>query len=221
MWNVTAARQNMVDGQVRPSDVTDLRIIDAMLTIPREIFVPKERRAMAYLDLDLEVGGKGDHKAFLIQPAVLARLLQAAAITATDRVLVVGCATGYAAAVASKLAGEVVATEADPDLAGIARSALAEAGSADVEVLVADNISGAPGRGPYDVIILDGATRIVPDALYRQLKIGGRLVGVFAMSVPARGTIVTRSSSDCGSRTLFDATVPVLAGMEPKPAFAF
>ena len=99
MSDVLAARQKMVDGQVRPSDVTDLRIIDAMLAIPREAFVPGDRRALAYLDLDIDVGETPAAKEFLIKPVVLAKMLQAADIAETDRVLVAGCATGYAAAV--------------------------------------------------------------------------------------------------------------------------
>ena len=104
MSGFSTARQNMVDGQVRPSDVTDIRIIDAMLAVPREAFVPDNKQALAYLDLDLDVGEGGGPKRFLIQPAVLAKMLQAAEIKETDRVLVVGCATGYAAAVIAQFA---------------------------------------------------------------------------------------------------------------------
>src|SRR5581483_1840407 len=111
MTDFSTARQKMVDCQVRPSDVTDLRIIDAMLEVPREAFVPENRRAMAYLDLDLDVSETGSTKRYLIKPAVLARMLQAAEIKETDNVLVVGCAAGYAAAVVSKFAARVTATE--------------------------------------------------------------------------------------------------------------
>jgi protein-L-isoaspartate(D-aspartate) O-methyltransferase len=116
MSDFATARQKMVDGQVHTSDVTDTRILDAMLTIPREIFVPESKRALAYMDLDLDVSENGTTKRYLIKPAVLAKMLQAAEIEATDRVLVVGCATGYAAAVVSRFAGEVFATESDPVL---------------------------------------------------------------------------------------------------------
>lgn len=202
MSDMLAARQKMVDGQVRPSDVTDLRIIEAMLTVPRENFVPKDRQALAYLDLDIDVSetgktGTSPIKAFLIKPVVLARMLQAATIAETDRVLVAGCAPGYTAAIVARLAGEVVETDADKPAEGRA------------------------DKGPYDVIVLDGATQIVPEALYRQLKVGGRLVGVFALSQPPRATLVTRSAADYGSRALFDATEPVLPGLERVPAFAF
>src|SRR5450631_1784974 len=111
MSGFTIARQKMVDGQVRPSDVTDIRIIDAMLAVPREAFVPPDQRALAYLDIDLDVSEGAAAKRFLIKPVVTAKMLQAAAIKDTDKVLVVGCATGYAAAVVAKLADKATATE--------------------------------------------------------------------------------------------------------------
>src|ERR1700691_1569447 len=114
MSGFSTARQKMVDGQVRPSDITDNRIIDAMLAVPREAFVPQSQRALAYLDLDIEVSEGTSAKRYLIKPAVTAKMLQAAEITDTDRVLVVGCATGYAAALAAKLAGQERAAGSDP-----------------------------------------------------------------------------------------------------------
>ena len=193
MSGFSTARQKMVDGQVRPSDVTDIRIIDAMLAVPREAFVPDNKRALAYLDLDLDVTEAGSVGRFLIKPAVLAKMLQAAEIKSTDHVLVVGCASGYAAAVIAKFAGKVTSAAA----------------------------AGDPANAPFDVIVLNGATEIVPETLYGQLRDGGRLVGVFAMSQPARATIVTRSHGDFGNRALFDAAAPVLPGMERLPAFVF
>jgi protein-L-isoaspartate(D-aspartate) O-methyltransferase len=221
MTGFSTARQKMVDGQVRPSDVTDIRIIDAMLDVPRETFVPANQRAMAYLDLDLDVSEAASAKRFLIKPVVIARMLQAAEITETDNVLVVGCASGYAAAIVAKLAAKVTATESDPALAAKARDVLAQIGLSNVTVLTAAAADGAPANAPYDVIVLDGATEILPDRLYRQLKDGGRLVGVFATTKPPRAMIVTRSHGDFGNRALFDAVVPVLPGLERLPAFVF
>jgi protein-L-isoaspartate(D-aspartate) O-methyltransferase len=205
MSNFVAARQKMVDSQVRPSDVTDLRIIDAMLQVPREAFVPETLRALAYLDLNLDVGEAGAGGRFLIKPAVLAKMLQAAEIGETDRVLVVGCATGYCAAVVTRLAGQVNATKSDSSSSG-------DSGSA---------AGGDAANELYDVIVLDGATEIVPAHLYRQLTDGGRLVGVFGITYPQRAMIVTHSNADFGTRALFDATVPVLPGLERLPAFVF
>jgi len=221
MSGFSTARQKMVDGQVRPSDVTDIRIIDAMLAVPREAFVPPHQRALAYLDLDLDVSDGAAVKRFLIKPAVLAKMLQAAEIGETDNVLVVGCATGYAAAVVAKLAGKVTATETDSSLAAKARDILAEVGLGQVTVRAAAAADGDPVDAPYDVIVLNGATEIEPDWLYRQLREGGRLVGVFAMIKPPRATIVTHTHDDFGSRPLFDAVAPVLPGLERLPAFVF
>lgn len=221
MSGFSAARQYMVDGQVRPSDVTDDRILEAMLTVPREIFVPASKQAMAYLDLDLDVTEGSADKRYLITPALLARMLQAAEIKATDRVLVVGCATGYAAAIVARLAAEVSATESDAGLAAKAGAAFAQLGINNVAVKTAAPADGDMAVAPFDVIVLNGATEIVPTRLYGQLKEGGRLVGVFALASPPRATLVTHSHDDFGHRELFDATAPVLPGLDRLPAFVF
>ena len=221
MTDFTASRQNMVDCQVRPSDVTDLRIIDAMLAVPRENFVPESKRLIAYLDLDIDVAADGQPKRCLIKPAVLAKMLQAAAITETDRVLVVGCATGYSAAVVAHLAGQVFATEPDSALAAGAARRLADIGLSNVTVSTGEPADGDKAHAPYDVIVMDGATELEPHGLYEQLKMGGRLVGVFATSQPPRATLVARSPADFGSRVLFDASAPVLPGLERRPAFVY
>jgi protein-L-isoaspartate(D-aspartate) O-methyltransferase len=221
MSGFSTARQNMVDCQVRPSDVTDTRIIDAMLEVPREAFVPQNQRAMAYLDLDLDVSEGGSAKRFLIKPAVTARMLQAVEVKDTDNILVVGCATGYTAALVAKFAAQVTATEGDSALAAKAKAVLAELGLAKVTVRSAAAAEGDPADAPYDVIVLNGATEILPEGLFRQLKDGGRLVGVFATTQPPRATIVTHSHHDFGHRALFDAVAPVLPGLERLPAFVF
>jgi len=220
MSGFATARQKMVDGQVRPSDVTDIRILDAMLAVPREAFVPQNKQALAYLDLDLDVS-EGGGKRFLIKPVVLAKMLQAADIKESDRVLVVGCATGYAAAVIAQFAPQVTATEGDSAQAAKAQANLASNGCGNVTVRPAAPADGDAASAPYDVIVLNGATEIVPERLYGQLRSGGRLVGVFATSRPPRATLVTASHGDFGHRTLFDAAAPVLPGMERVPAFVF
>jgi protein-L-isoaspartate(D-aspartate) O-methyltransferase len=221
MSDFSTARQKMVDGQVRPSDVTDQRILDAMLAVPREAFVPESARALAYLDLDLDVSEAGGAKRFLIKPVVIAKMLQAAEIIETDTILVVGCATGYAAAIAAKLGSRVTATESDGALAAKASDVLAKLGSSNVTVKTAAAADGDEADAPYDVIVLAGATEIVPDRLYRQLRDGGRLVGVFGMSRPPRAMIITHSHADFGDRALFDAVAPILPGLERPPAFVF
>jgi protein-L-isoaspartate(D-aspartate) O-methyltransferase len=221
MSGFSTARQKMVDGQVRTSDVTDARIIDAMLAVPREAFAPEKQQALAYLDLDLDVSDGGSVERFLIKPAVTAKMLQAAEIGDTDNVLVVGCATGYVAALAARLAARVTATEGDSALAARAKGILGQFGIGNVVVKAAAAADGDPANAPYDVIVLNGATEVAPTGLYQQLKEGGRLVGVFALDRPARATIVTHSHHDFGHRELFDAAAPVLPGLERVPAFVF
>ena len=216
MSGFSIARQKMVDGQVRTCDVTDSGIIDAMLEVPREAFVPADKQALAYLDRDLDVGGGR-----LLKAALTAKLLQAAEIKATDKVLVAGAASGYVAALASKLAGQVVATVTDASLAGRATTALGQLGCANVTVRNVAAADGDKASAPFDVIVLNGATEVDPARLCGQLAEGGRLVGVFAAENPSRAMIVTRTHGDFGHRTLFDAAAPTLDGLERRPEFVF
>jgi protein-L-isoaspartate(D-aspartate) O-methyltransferase len=220
MSGFSTARQKMVDGQVRTSDVTDSRILDAVLSVPREAFVPEAQQPLAYLDLDLDVGGGGT-KRYLLKAALTAKLLQAAEIESTDNVLVVGAASGYVAALAAKIAAKVTATESDSALAATAAATLAGLGIANVTVRPAAAADGEAASAPYDVIVLNGATEVTPERLFGQLAEGGRLVGVFAATKPSRAMIVTHSRSDFGHRTLFDATAPVLPGLERLAEFVF
>jgi protein-L-isoaspartate(D-aspartate) O-methyltransferase len=221
MSGFVSARQKMVDGQVRTSDVTDHRIIDAMLAVPREDFVPESKRALAYLDLDLDVSENAAVKRYLLKPQLTAKLLQAAGIGANDCVLIVGCATGYVAALAARLAAKVTAIETDLALVARAQAALAAGGIQNVTLKAAELVQGDPQNAPYDVIILGGATETTTEILCGQLKEGGRLVGVFATTRPPRAMVVTRSHGDFGTRVLFDAAAPILPGFERVPAFVF
>ena len=220
MSGFSTARLKMVDGQVRTNDVTDRRILDAMLTVPREAFVPASRQALAYLDLDLDVS-EGGAKRFLIKPQLIGKLLQAAEIGEGDNVLVVGCATGYLAALTAKLAHQVTATESDSALAAKAKDVFAALGLTNVTCKAAACAEGDPAAAPYDVIILNGATEVTPGVLFGQLREGGRLVGVSAESRPSRAMIVTRTHGEFGHRPLFDAAAPVLPGLERAAAFVF
>ena len=222
MSGFSTARQKMVDGQVRTSDVTDRRILDAMQVLPREEFVPRDKQALAYLDLDLDVAANGAAKRFLVKPMLTGKLLQAAEILETDSVLIVGAATGYAAAVAAALAARVTATESEQVLVAEGNEVLSRLGLTDkVTLRAAEAAAGEPAGAPYDVIVLNGATEIVPDTLYAQLRDGGRLLGVFATSRPPRAMIVRRSHGDFGIRPLFDAAAPLLPGLGRVPAFNF
>ena len=215
MTDFAAARRNMVDGQVRTADVTDLRIISAMLDVPREAFLPPAKAALAYLDLDVPLG----NGRCLMKPMVLAKLIHAADLAGTDRVLDVGCVTGYAAAVLARIAGQVVALEQDAGLAQPARVALSPL--PNVTVQSGPLTEGWPAGGPYDAIVVEGATEFAPEPLLRQLADGGRLVCVLGSGPGAKAMLYRRSGQDSGGRAIFDAAAPVLPGFVKPPQFAF
>lgn len=215
MIDFAAARTNMVDGQVRTADVTDLRILGALQDVARERFVPPQARELAYLDFDLPVApGR-----FLMKPRVLAKMLQAATLAATDRVLDVGCATGYSAALLARLAAQVTALEENPELARAAREMLGAENN--VELVSGRLVDGWTAAAPYDVILLEGATEIVPESLLRQLSNGGRLLCVLGGDPAAKVILYLRSGDDIGGRPIFDASIPILPGFAKAPAFAF
>jgi len=218
MTDFADARRHMVDGQVRPSDVTDLRVISAMLEVPRENFTPPQSTSIAYLDLDLPVGEGAGAPRRMLKPIVLAKLLNAAQIEPTDKVLDVGCATGYTAALLAHIAGEVVALEEDPGLARTAKAALA--GQPNVTVVSGPLVQGWAQGGPYDVIILEGATEIEPQSFAKQLKDGGRLVCVLG-TTPGAAMLYRRAGEDFGGRPVFSAAAPVLPGFLKPKTFTF
>ena len=216
MFDIATARRLMVDGQVRVADVTDPELLEAMLRLPRERFVPPERAELAYLDTDIPIA-KGRA---LLKPMVLAKLIQAADVRREDRVLDVACGTGYSTAVLAGLAGTVIGLEDDPELARQAREALAAVG-ARAEVAVGPLTAGWPAGAPYDVILLNGATEIAPETLGGQLKPDGRLACVFGRSPAAKATIYRLSEGHLVGRPVFDAAEPLLPGFAAPPEFVF
>ncbi len=214
----TAARQNMVESQIRTNRVIDPAVTAALAEIPREVFVPKPMRGFAYVDEDLDVGGGR----FVLEPLVLARLLVGAGIRPTDVVLNIGDATGYATAVVSKLAQTVVALECDPEWAARAGQSLSELGIDNAAVVQGALDQGYAAQAPYDVILFSGAVSEVPNAICRQLTDGGRLAGVVAATPGVgKGTLIVRVGDTYGRRVLFDAVTPLLPGFQPKPKFVF
>jgi protein-L-isoaspartate(D-aspartate) O-methyltransferase len=225
MFDFAAARRMMVDTQVRPSDVTDLRLIAAMLDVPREGFVPLDKQALAYLDLDVPVvtpaAPAGRPARYLLKPMVLAKLIQAAEIAPTDRVLDIGCATGYSSAIISRLAESVVALEEDSELATAAARRLADLGARNVTIERRGLTAGWPSGAPYDVIVLEGAVAVPPKTLFAQLKEGGRLVCVLEEGPVGRAMLYRCRHGHVSGRPIFDAAAPELPGFAAPAEFIF
>lgn len=210
-----SARFNMVETQIRPADVTDPQVLAALNAVPRERFVPRAAVALAYADVPVQIApGR-----YLLDPRSFAKLLQLAEIGPEDRVLDVGCGTGYSAAVLARLAGEVIALEQDADLVRAASELLANA-VGKVEVVQGGLIEGVKGQAPYDVIFVNGAVEQVPETLLGQLAEGGRLV-TFLKDGQSRAWLFLKEKGQVGKRPDFDADVPVLAGFRKAVGFVF
>jgi protein-L-isoaspartate(D-aspartate) O-methyltransferase len=220
MTDFAAQRRMMVDGQVRTADVTDLRLLAAMLDLPRERFFPDEKASLAYLDLDTVVSAPGQPVRRLLKPMVLAKLIQTAGIAATDHVLDVGCASGYSTALLTHLAGSVVGLEEDAALARQAADAMGWAARSTVKIVTGPLAQGYASGAPYDVILLEGSAEVVPPALVDQLKEGGRLVGVLGRG-PGKAMFYRRAEGEFSGRPVFDAAAAPLPGFAKPPEFVF
>ncbi|MFN0043161.1 MAG: protein-L-isoaspartate O-methyltransferase family protein [Alphaproteobacteria bacterium] len=217
MSKFAAARHNMVESQIRTNKVTDPGLLGALLEVPRENFVPAALQGIAYVDEDLDLGGGR----FLMEPMVMARLIQIAEPRAGDKALVIGCSSGYSTAVLGRLCASVVAVESDGMLASQAARTLADLGLTNAVVERGALDDGCAVRGPYEVILFDGAIEILPEAILDQLAEGGRLVGVVIERGIGRGTLVLRRGGVISRRSVFDAAVPTLPGFRAPPGFVF
>ena len=215
MTDHAALRRMMVDTQVRTSDVSRFPIIDAMMAVPREDFVPAARRATAYVGENIDLGGNR----VILDPRTFAKMLDAVDIQPHDVVLDVGPGFGYSSAVIARLAEAVVAVEPDPAMATEAEQALAQWGADNAAVIEGAMEEGAPRHGPYDAILIQGAVEHLPDALIDQLKEGGRISCLFlegALGVCRTGYKIDGQMS---WRYAFNAGAPVLPGVEKRRAF--
>lgn len=213
------ARKFMVDGQLRPNQVDDPRIVAALRDLPRERFAPPALAARVYADADVPLpGGR-----VMLKPLVLARLVQLAGAKRGDRALVLGAGTGFGAALLASLGVTVTAVESDPALLAIARTALAATvpvGS--VTVVQGASELGHPDGAPYDLIVIEGGVAEVPAAVRDQLIEGGRAVAVgLAGGPPGRALLVRRTGATFTTVVAFDAHAPMLPGFAAAPAFAF
>lgn len=215
MSDFATRRRMMVDTQVRPSDVTKFPIIDALLSVPREEYVPADKREAAYVDGNLDLGGGR----VLLEARSFAKLLDAVSIDTDDVVLDLGCGLGYSTAVLARMSAVVVGVEADEDDARTAQTNLSENGVDNAAVMDGDLALGAAEQGPYDVILVNGAIEQVPDALIKQLKEGGRMACIIMEGALGRAMIGHKIDGQISWRFAFNATAPILAGFEREAAF--
>lgn len=211
------ARASMVESQIRTADVTDSAVIGAFRTLARERFVPAHLKSLAYGDLELEVAAGR----FLMRPRDLAKLVQALAPAKGERALEIAGATGFGAALLAACAGETLTLDPDSQLSFAAGAACEAAGVANVRAVSTEAKSGWAQDAPYDLILVNGAVEIVPEAWLAQLKDGGRL-GVIVRDGPAGAArVYTKSKDQAAYRTVFDAAPPVIPGLERPRSFVF
>jgi protein-L-isoaspartate(D-aspartate) O-methyltransferase len=217
MTDYAARRIMMVDTQVRPSDVTKFPIIEAMLAVPRETYVPEALREAAYMGENLEIA----NGRVLLEPRSFGKMLDALDVQPSDLVLDLGCGLGYSTAVVARLADAVVAIEDDEIMAKEAQSILSAEGVDNAAVLFGDLASGAAKHGPYDVIMVQGGVQTVPEALLDQLKEGGRIGCLFMEGALGVVRVGHKGARGVTWRYAFNASAPVLAGFAKSPAFSF
>ena len=220
MVDYTQARRMMVDGQLRTFDVNDMALLDAVDSVPRELFVLPGREGLAYIDQDILVSDAGESR-YMLSPMILGRMIQALEIDAGDKVLDVACGRGYSSAVLHRLGAQVTALESEEALAAAARQCLSAAGAGDVAVVTGALDQGHAGRAPYDAIVVNGSVEVRPEGLLQQLAEGGRLVCVKGRGRAARATLYVRTGDAIGERSLFEAAAPLLAAFVQVPGFTF
>ena len=220
MADFAVLRQRMVDNQIRTSEVTDRDVIRAFLTVPRELFAEPAERPFAYADRELKMAASAPTRRML-DPVRLARLVHALPRGPETKAMVVGCGTGYSAAILAQLAGSVVGVEEEPALAALARETLASLGVSNVSVVERKLAEGYTAGAPYDSILVDGAVEILPEFLVKQLKPGGRLATIERDDRVSRATLYERVGEDATKWPLFDAWATLLPGFERRREFVF
>lgn len=219
MTDFALARRNMIDGQLRPNRVTNAALLAAVGELPREKFLPEAVRSVAYADEDVPLGGGR----YLMEPMVLARLIQTLQPQPEDRALVVGAGRGYGAALLARLVKAVTALESDPALAAAGEQTTRDLGLTGIHWTTGKLEQGAPGSAPYDAILIEGAVRQVPQAIFDQLAEGGRLAVTVSGTSGAMGVaqIFIKDGGVTSGRPLFEAGTPSLPGFAPPPRFTF
>lgn len=218
------ARKNMIDCQLVPANVQNPAIVEAMASVPRELFVPDALKGSAYLDEDIPlVEGR-----YLMEPLALARLLQLAAVTKEDKVLDVACATGYSTVLLALMAKEVVALEKETDLAEKARQLLNRLHTPNARVTTGALNQGVSAAQPYNVIFINGAVERLPDAMVEQLASGGRIVAVEMVAARpgqtsglGKAVVYRKKGHELLREEVFDLAVHLLPGFEKEQNFVF
>lgn len=216
-FDFDAARETMVESQIRTADVTDYALLSAFRRTARERFVPAAQMALAYGDAIVDYG---DGRS-LMRPRDFAKLVQAADIKPHEVVLDLACGRGYSTAILAQLADTVVGLETDGDRVNRATDLLTEADVLNAAVVEGDLKKGAPEHGPFDVIMVSAAVSSVPQSWFAQLANGGRLAVIVQNGPMGRATLFTKSGNAIGDRVVFDATAPLLPGFTPEPSFVF
>lgn len=220
MPNYPEARKSMVDSQIHIMGVVTPAVLNAFRTVPREMFLPDTMRSVAYVDEDLHLG----NGRILMEPALLARMVEAASVRSDDVVLNIGDSTGYSSAILSMLATTVITVEASGNSLDTARRIWADCSYCNVAVIAGDLTEGCPEHAPYDLIFMNGAVGEIPDMFLAQLSLGGQLIVVLKPQGAKVGmvTIIERvGDGKYATRKLFDASTPYIAGFEPQPDFVF
>lgn len=215
MFNYDIARDNMVESQIRTSDVTDRSVIKAFRTIRRESFVPNSKLSLAYADKDIDLG----EGSVLLRPRDFAKMVQAVDVQTTDVVLDIACGRGYSTAILAQMAETVVALENTPEKVAKATQVLLENEISNAAVIEGDLKSGASEHGPFDVIFVNGAINAVPDVWVNQLNENGRIVALVSGQGIGHATLFTKNGHALGERVLFDAHAPVLDGFTRPSMF--
>lgn len=217
----SARRVKMVDGQVRTTDVTDAALLDAMLEIPREAFIGSASPDLAYIDEDIRVASSDAGPRYLMEPSPMAKLIQLTEVGPLDKVLDVGCGTGYSTAVLSKIAQSVIALESDSALAEAAAATLATLGCANAEIVQGPLRDGHAAGAPYNVIFIGGSVEEVPETLRSQLAEGGRLVAVEGHGHTGVARLFLKTTGVVTGRRAFNAAIKPLPGFERSHVFEF
>ncbi len=218
MIDFAETRKAMVEGQLRTSGVLSARVLKAMGSVPREEFLDEGRKAIAYLDMDHRLEGAVGR--YMASPVVLGKMIELAEIEQDDIVLDVACGTGYSTAVIAHLANSVVAIETDEAMVAQANQILAGLDIGNAAVIKASLKKGAPAEAPFDVVIIEGAVGIVPQALFDQLRVGGRLVALYGDGASATAVLHIKGEGEIARVEAFNASLPPLTELFPEPAFS-